>query len=268
MSRLGLLPISMVLLAAATFGVSYIIAVVRGDVRAAFPYISDTGSERPESCIFGQFLNVVAFLAFCTIYIRYKAVQAIAHSTLHDDHKMCRLNKSTLVLGIISAFGTSMVANFQEGTIVEAVHIVGAALTFIAGVLYCFLQSALSYHMYPNYNGRRICRIRLCISSVALVGLFVSIIAAVFSFQQWNSKEHSHSKFHWAPGDPGYSAHLVSTVGEWVTALTFMFFFFTYVREFDKFELEVQTRPLVQHFDEIPERTLEGEVNERTRLLG
>ncbi|CAG5125742.1 unnamed protein product [Candidula unifasciata] len=267
MSRLGLVPVSMIVLAAATFVVSYIVAVARGDVRAAFPYISDTGSIRPESCIFGQFLNVVAFLAFCTMYIRFKAVEAIAHNALYDDRKMCRLNKVALVVGLVSAFGTSVVANFQEGTIVEVVHFIGAALTFIAGVLYCFLQSVLSYHMCPNYNGLRICRIRLSISLVALMGLFVSISAAIFAFKQWNSTEHSHNKFHWSPGDPGYSAHLVSTIGEWVTALTFMFFFFTYAREFDKIELEVVTRPLVQHFDEIPERTLEREVNERTRLL-
>ena len=38
-SHLGLLPVFMVLLASGTFIISYIIAVVRDDVSAAFPYI-------------------------------------------------------------------------------------------------------------------------------------------------------------------------------------------------------------------------------------
>ncbi|KAH9518831.1 hypothetical protein Btru_006363 [Bulinus truncatus] len=48
----------------------------------------------------------------------------------------------------------------------------------------------------------------------------------------------------------GYTAHIVSTVGEWVTAFSFLSFFFTYVKEFDKFSLEIRTRPLVRHLNE------------------
>lgn len=39
MSYLGLLPIALVLVAASAFCLSYVIAVIRGDVSAAFPYI-------------------------------------------------------------------------------------------------------------------------------------------------------------------------------------------------------------------------------------
>uniref|UniRef100_A0A0B7AE25 CWH43-like N-terminal domain-containing protein n=1 Tax=Arion vulgaris TaxID=1028688 RepID=A0A0B7AE25_9EUPU len=267
MSYLGLLPISLVLLAAINFGISYIIAVMRDDVRAVFPYISDTGSKRPESCVFGQLLNIVGFLAFWTMYIRYKAVQAISHTTLSDDRKLNWLNKISLFLGLVSAFGTSIVANFQEGTVVEGVHIFGAIMTFIAGVLYCLLQTVLSYHMYPSYNGLYICRIRLGISVTAAVSLIMTILSAVYAFRAWNSIAHSKSKFKWAPDDVGYTAHIVSTVGEWFTALTFLFYFFTFVQEFDKFDMEIRTRPLVHHLDQILDRNLRVEVNERSGLL-
>ncbi|XP_059177367.1 DNA damage-regulated autophagy modulator protein 2-like [Physella acuta] len=266
MSHLGLLPISLVLLAMITIGVSYIIAVIRNDVSAAFPYISDTGSERPESCIFGQFLNIAAFLAFCTMYVRYKAVEAIAHGS-EDDPKLCRLNKCATFFGMVAALGVSMVANFQEGTNVEIVHIIGAGLTFVPGVLYCLVQTALSYHMFPSYNGSYICRIRLALSVVSLLSLILTIVAAVFAIHEWNSKEHTPDKFKWAPDDPGYAAHIVSTSGEWVTAFTFLSFFFTYVQEFNKFELEIRTRPLVRHLDERVETRNRGEINERTKLL-
>ncbi|BFZ04127.1 hypothetical protein BsWGS_07166 [Bradybaena similaris] len=264
MSHLGLVPITLVLLASATFAVSYIIAVVRGDVRAAFPYISDTGSERPESCIFGQFLNFVSFLAFWTMYIRYKAVEAISHMTLNDSRRLYWLNRSSLFVGLISALGTTLVANFQEGTIVEAVHFIGALTAFFAGTLYCFLQTALSYHMCPDYNSLHICRTRLSISVISLVSLVTSIVAAAFAVTEWNSTKHKDSKFKWAPDEPGYAAHIVSTVGEWVTALTFLFFFFTYVKEFDKFNMEVTIRPTMHHLEQVHQRL---EVNEGTALL-
>ncbi|CAL1527658.1 unnamed protein product [Lymnaea stagnalis] len=266
MSHLGLLPISLVLLAMITVGVSYIIAVVRNDVSAAFPYISDTGSQRPESCIFGQFLNIAAFLAFCTMYVRYKAVEAIAHNTV-DDPKLCKLNKGATFLGMIAALGVSVVANFQARTNVEIVHVVGAGMTFISGVLYCFVQAGLSYHMCPDYNGLYICRVRLALSISSLTALIVTIASAGLAINEWNTHKHTEDKFKWAPNDPGYVSHIVSTVGEWITAFTFLSFFFTYVQEFNKFELEIRTRPLVRHLDERIEQPVNQEINERTKLL-
>jgi hypothetical protein len=267
MSYLGLLPISLVLLAAVTFGMSYIIAVVHGDVPAVFPYISDTGSKRPESCIFGQLLNVVAFLAFWTMCIRYKAVEAISHITLNDNRRLHRLNKGSLCVGLISAFGTTVVANFQQGTVVEPVHAVGAVMSFVAGVVYCCLQTVLSYHMYPDYNGLYICRLRMAISTTASISLVITVASGVIAYHQYNSKEHSFSKFKWAPEQPGYQAHIVSTSGEWCTALTFLFFFFTFVKEFDKFQMEIKARPLVCHLDQVLERGFRVDVNERNGLL-
>lgn len=41
----------------------YSIAVLLGHTAPEFPYISDTGTQSPESCIFGQALNLGAFLS-------------------------------------------------------------------------------------------------------------------------------------------------------------------------------------------------------------
>jgi hypothetical protein len=40
----------------------YTIAVLNEHVDPGFPYISDTGSYSPESCIFGQLVNITAFI--------------------------------------------------------------------------------------------------------------------------------------------------------------------------------------------------------------
>lgn len=262
MSYLGYLPIGLVLVAAAGFILSYAIAVVEGDVSAAFPYISDSGVYAPERCIFGELLNIASFLSFCTMYVRYKAVQALAGE---EDRWLRRMNVISMWLGIISATGCSLVANFQEGTVVEPVHIIGAALTFIGGLIYCFLQTSMSYHMYPDYNGLRVCRVRLAITIVSLIALITTIISAGVALKDWaNYGWRDKDKFKWRPDQPGYNAHIVSTVGEWVTALTFLGFFFTYVGELHKFDLEVNTRPLVRHLDEEP---IQGIPSERMPLL-
>ncbi|XP_076471282.1 DNA damage-regulated autophagy modulator protein 2-like [Babylonia areolata] len=262
MSHLGLLPIALVLVSACAFCFSYIVAVIRGDVSAAFPYISDTGADVPESCIFSLLLNIAAFLSFSTIYLRFKAVQALAGT---EDQRLRRLNRLTMFLGVLSSIGCILVANFQEGSVVEAVHVVGASLTFIVGLIYCFLQTWMSYYMCPTFNGLYVCRARLTISLVSLACLTATIIAGAASVHDWNNIDIGNkNKFKWGPDDPGYVPHVVSTVGEWLTALTFLGFFFTYVREFHKFNLEVNTRPLVRHLDEDP---VQDTPSESTHLL-
>ncbi|KAL8561934.1 hypothetical protein ACOMHN_001260 [Nucella lapillus] len=262
MSHLGLLPVALVLVAASAFCFSYIIAVVRDDVAAAFPYISDAGADVPESCVFSLLLNIASFLSFSTMYLRFKAVEALVGN---EDRWLWRMNRVTMGLGFLSSFGCILVANFQEGTVVEAVHVTGAAFTFFGGMIYCFLQTAMSYHMCPMYNGLYICRARLTIALVSLVCLVVTIISAAIALKDWKSIDIADKdKFKWSPDQPGYPAHVVSTVGEWLTAITFLSFFFTYVREFHKFNLEVNTRPLVRHLDEEP---ILDCPNERSHLL-
>ncbi|RUS80491.1 hypothetical protein EGW08_011742, partial [Elysia chlorotica] len=174
MSNLGLIPIALVLLTVSAFILSYIWAVVRGDVSAGFPYISDTGANRPESSIFSQLLNMSSFCAFFVMYIRYKAVQAIVRVVDGQESRwLARMNKTSVCFGYMAAFGVCVVANFQEGTEVESAHFAGAALAFFPGVIYCFMQTALSYHMYPRYNGVLICRVRLFISLLCVAACVI-----------------------------------------------------------------------------------------------
>ncbi|XP_078334693.1 DNA damage-regulated autophagy modulator protein 2-like isoform X2 [Crassostrea virginica] len=163
---LSYLPLIMIVLTLETFILSYIFAVSRGDVNPYFPYISDTGTKVPESCVFGQFLNMAAVVALCTLYVRYKLVQSIVQS---EEESVLKLNKVAFIFGILSPLGLSLVANFQE-TSVEKVHVTGATLVLGCGVVYEFLQTAISFKMHPTYNGLRICKIRLVISVISLIG--------------------------------------------------------------------------------------------------
>ncbi|XP_077994968.1 DNA damage-regulated autophagy modulator protein 2-like [Glandiceps talaboti] len=255
------LPITLVVMSSATFITSYVIAVLRDDVVAVFPYISDTGTKPPESCIFGQFLNLSAFLAFATIYVRYKQV---AEFHVGETSRLLTANKAGLIVGMLSSLGLSIVANFQETNVI-IVHVIGASMVFGFGVSYTILQTGITYGMYPERNGISICRIRLFISIVSIVSMIIAMISAIFAHLEWQDHHDSHDDSqHWKPTDGGYAAHLVSTVAEWVMAFAFMFFFFTYVRDFQKVDMEAHMRLYVEHLDEIP---VNEEPNERTRLI-
>lgn len=60
--NLHYLPIFLFVSLPSVFILTYIIAVMLGHVEAGFPYISDTATYAPESCIFSQFINMFAML--------------------------------------------------------------------------------------------------------------------------------------------------------------------------------------------------------------
>ncbi|XP_058993280.1 DNA damage-regulated autophagy modulator protein 2 isoform X2 [Mustela lutreola] len=106
---LSFLPSALVIWTAAAFIFSYITAITLHHVDPALPYISDTGTVAPEKCLFGAMLNIAAVLCIATIYVRYKQV----HALNPEESRIIKLNKAGLVLGLLSCFGLSVVANFQ-----------------------------------------------------------------------------------------------------------------------------------------------------------
>lgn len=58
------------------------------------------------------------------------------------------LNRKSLFIGLASAYGISIVANFQE-TNVRIMHYIGAFTCFGMGTLYFWMQSIISYRLEP-----------------------------------------------------------------------------------------------------------------------
>ncbi|XP_062575444.1 DNA damage-regulated autophagy modulator protein 1-like [Saccostrea cucullata] len=252
---LAFLPLITVIVPIVAFITAYVFAVLRKDVNPYFPYISDTGTRIPESCVFGQLLNISSAIAICTIYVRYKLVQSMVQL---GDASIMSYNKHTIVWGSLAVLGLSLVANFQE-TSVEVVHVIGATFVLGFGVVYEFLQTSISYKMYPVCNGLRICRIRLVISIISLIGFIMSLVFAAISRYQGHPKD----RLHWKPSDGGYTTHIISSVSEWITAIAFLFFFTTYVKDFSKMKLDVVARVRVQHLDE----PVYDDLSEDSRLI-
>ncbi|XP_043535658.1 modulator of macroautophagy TMEM150B-like [Chiloscyllium plagiosum] len=102
------LPIVLAVSAAGGCWAVFGIAVANGSVNITveFPYISVCGAEPPQSCIFGQVMNVGSFLVIWVCVIRYQQVIDYGYQSA--------LNIVSLVTGCLCAIGGSLVGNFQE----------------------------------------------------------------------------------------------------------------------------------------------------------
>ncbi|XP_057712144.1 DNA damage-regulated autophagy modulator protein 1 isoform X1 [Corythoichthys intestinalis] len=222
------LPFFLVVWSSTSFILSYLIALFRRDVDVLFPYISDAAANPPESCIFGLMTFVSACAGMATIYSRFKFVEKLSEETRVVNPQ---LNKTTLVLGILSCIGMCVVATFQE-TAVTAVHDVGALLFFVSGVLYILLQTVISYQAFPHESSITVCRVRLAVTVIASLAFFPTVICAFFVKQ---------TDLHRVKDSKDYPFHVASAVCEWVVAFSFVCFFLTYIDDFKRFTLRVMT---------------------------
>ncbi|XP_071957239.1 DNA damage-regulated autophagy modulator protein 2-like [Antedon mediterranea] len=235
---LGWLPILVGIFMGMSIFIPYAISVSLGHVNAGFPYISDTGTYIPESCIFGQLLNMTAALAFATMYVRYKQVEETTKDSVIPSGG--RWNRLSLVLGSCAALGMSLVANFQELNVIT-VHLIGATGCFGLGTLYCFVQTSVSYRTHPHFCTQTTYRVRGILSVIALAAFISTMVFASLANAKWDADLPDKTK--WDKDHAGYTEHVVSTVSEWILAFAFLSFFFTFIREFQKVDLEAQLKP-------------------------
>jgi len=232
------IPLATAFLFPVTFITTYAIAVSSGHADSFWPYISDTGTIPPESCIFGQFLNIGAFLLCLTFYIRYKQVADFYVS--HEKQQLLkRLNTVSLVLGLLGSLGVSIVGNFQETSVVVA-HFIGASLCFGLGTIYLWIQVGISYYLKPNGWPRLLLNTRILMAMVNTSCLLLTIIASMVATLQAAEQGEEDSSFyqHWGTGSAGWSFHLVATVSEWVMAAAFDIFILTLARDFQGMVME------------------------------
>ena len=205
------------------------ISVILGHCEVAWPYISDTGVHVPESCIFSQLLNLAAFLVALTIAVRYKQVEQQCRDNLIPcANKVFALNKWSFFAGLISSAGLSIVANFQELQLFT-VHMIGAFSAFGFGLIYCAIQTRLSYYMYPIVqSGLTLARCRLFLTILLAITYITSSVFGPISIKYF----HGTDTTHWEPSDGGYIYHVISSVCEWISAMSIDFFILSFAHEF------------------------------------
>lgn len=245
---LHLLPLALFVLFPSTFLGTYIAAVLQGHVEPEFPYISDAATYSPESCVFGQLINMCTVLLCIVIYVRYcEVIQFYNDYAAHP--RIMRLNKASVYLGFISCFGLSLVANFQETNVIY-VHLTGAFLCFGVGTLYFWVQALCSYHMHPVANSLKMAHFRIVLASICTIFFVILTVTGVMSHLQFHGKNPRK----WYPPDGGWVLHVISTASEWVVAICFCFYILSFTSEFrevtfdhPKIFLSMERRALVDH---------------------
>ncbi|KFO19762.1 DNA damage-regulated autophagy modulator protein 1-like [Fukomys damarensis] len=226
---MAFVPFFLVTWSAAAVIISYLVAVLSGHVNPFLPYISDTGATPPESCIFALMINFSTFLGTATIYMRYKILEKQNETSYFSTPIF---NLASLVLGLVGCIGIGIVANFQELTM-PLVHHSGTLLASLCGVMYILLQSLISYKTCPQWNSLSMCHVRMAISVVSCTAVLPMIACASMI---------SITKLKWNPKEKDYVYHLVSAICEWTAAFGFIFYFLTFIQDFQKVTLKISIK--------------------------
>ncbi|XP_061543953.1 DNA damage-regulated autophagy modulator protein 2b isoform X1 [Phycodurus eques] len=251
---LSFLPALLAVWTAAAFVLAYVTAVVLRHVDPLVPYISDTGTMAPERCVFGIMLDVSAFLGMATVYVRYKQVEALTGADDADGGRsVSRLNRLGLLLGLFSSMGMCVVANFQKTTLFW-VHLLGAVLTLGVGAVYILAQTLLSHRMQPRVHSRRVFHVRLALALWTLASIVAMFVSSVVMYSSLPGVDVAR-KLHWTPGETGYTAHIISTLCEWSLAFSFISFFLTFIRDFQKINLRAEADVQCRHLYDRPPRS-------------
>lgn len=211
----------------------YTISVATGKVDALFPYISVIGTTVPATNIFGIMLNLCAGFVLVTMYVRHSYNEFLIETIRYQ-----QINDVAMFVGILSVLGIIMVACFPV-TAVPTPHNVGAFLVYVMGMIYCWLQTTISYAVVKSLRNKIfIARILLSIGT-SLAFVFTLTFQHFAMIEAQNNVKNT---FLWKQDEPGYSLHLGSTLSQWIMTLLFLFYIFTNYWEFKSIKMSIGFR--------------------------
>ncbi|CAN8003559.1 unnamed protein product [Ixodes pacificus] len=227
---------------------TFVWAMLRGDVTPYVPFVSEAGADPPQSGFFSLCLFISVTLGLISVLVRFQTVQALnaAYSKQLD-----ALNGASALTAVVSCLGMASVAAFPLGTVPTA-HAVSANVLFFGMFAYQVMQTVITFWMFPSFNGRRIFFVRLTITTLSGLAVVIMGILSAIGKQQWYSQNYTHPLKQKQPSDEGFPLLVASATFEWLLGLCLVLFFFTFVREFHKVTLEVKADVLVEHMDDEP----------------
>lgn len=229
---LGCFVIAWISVATIALILSYFIARSNGDISFIVPSISDTTYKDPEGAIFAEFFNATAILTLVMMAVRYFQIKMINREIEGSESShLAQLNLLSNVLGIGSAVGVSIVANFRSREVdnpLSAVHIIGAVLLFVSGAAYCWAQTFITYQLTKfNVNTKSMFLGRLVISSVLTLSVLVFLVCGGLDSRTSMIKP----------------IEIAGNIAEWLAAWCFGAFGISFCKEFQKLSLNIQCIP-------------------------
>ncbi|XP_075248405.1 DNA damage-regulated autophagy modulator protein 2-like [Convolutriloba macropyga] len=192
---------------------SYLIAYGQGHIFPIWPNISDTGTRPPESCYFGQLLNISAACAIGILFgvLRYWMIEAYMELRMMHEKRYHMFNKLGLTLITLASIGMSVVANFQE-TNVDLLHYSGAATLFALGGFYIIVETYISFTLRPLFTSSAVPVIRAFIGVTSLITIAVSVVTSKFAWAAYDADPPAGRNYvKWTSDDAGYYWHVASS---------------------------------------------------------
>ncbi|XP_048781313.2 DNA damage-regulated autophagy modulator protein 2-like [Ostrea edulis] len=224
-TRLHLLPIITFTWLGITVCLSYTLAAIKNDTEADFPYISKTANDDPQRAIFAQMVTIGSVLYGMCSTMRYLSIKAdlLSCSVSRGYH---RLNIACLCVGLLVCLGNSLLGNFPTdgyNSYFKGPHYVGAAMAFIGGVVYGWIQTRLSWVLDRKQRWTGRVQLLLIIwTTVALLTFGIS--KTVYELQK--------SKGYGTKENELRDVYLASTITEWILAFSIAGFPLTFIRDF------------------------------------
>ena len=147
-----------------------------------------------------------------------------------------------------------MVASFQWVT-VPVPHLVGAAMVFVLGNIYCWMQCALTAmctenrmtnsstnpdNRLPNTavgTTKIQLAVRVLLTVMSTLGYVLMVILGKLAKKKFDGDPIK--KMHWSPDMPGYYYRISAALSEWTMAVCFLMFFLTYYNQFRRIKCRV-----------------------------
>lgn len=111
---LGIIPLVWAILTFLNILFCYFYAVAVGHVYPFVPSISNTGAKRPEGNIFAEGMNISSFVCLLIMAIRYHQLKYRAG---RFSENLERVNCLSLISGLVSMFGVTLIANFPSSKV-------------------------------------------------------------------------------------------------------------------------------------------------------
>lgn len=239
----GFLPLIWSIYTFLVFLLCYLLAVHYQHVYPFVPAISDTGAYPPEGNIFGELFSFSAYVAIVNVFVRYLQLQL----AVGEDVLLARVNKVSVIFGVLSSVGATIIANFQSKMLgdydyLQVTHDTGAVLLFGSGAVYFWLQTILTYKLtQTGKNSTAMFALRLLLSLLLTTCGAIFFVVEIFAYQQFCGYRTNCRKKAalWRPEEPGYALHVLSNSCEWAAGLFFGLYTVTFFGEFQKIRIGV-----------------------------
>jgi len=159
-------PLLFVFLTAVGFFITYGWSVSNENVEKLpdWPFVSDTGGNPPESCLFTLLLTWAAIFNFISMCLYY---QYIKHKGVET-----KANGYALAVGCICCFGMTVVAAFQF-PVQEIIHLAGAGLAFGGAIVYSWMV----VHISRKYDSsKKLLYVRVGVATLDTISFCVLLV--------------------------------------------------------------------------------------------